>query len=201
MASAYLTPSQFVARYDSRRVCQLISDSGTPASVSDLTTNGTAANLVLMQLILEASSLIDAACSVGKRYSRSDLEALIDTETATLASGSATQDEKNASIKKVALLHRLCADLTWGNLIARRGFAAEAIREQAPMYEGALNMLEQLYQGARVFDLDVNQQAGVPDNTIIAKNRINSSSFNKMFGVWPGDNDGGLYLFGHYRGR
>lgn len=93
-------------------------------------------------------------------YARTDLEGLI----AALTDPLITADTALllAATKRAALLKQMVADLTFGRLMARRGYTAAAMKEMAPQYDGALQMLLDLAGGRRVFDLDANKSAGVP---------------------------------------
>jgi hypothetical protein len=132
---AYCTAAYFIRNYDNRQLQQNLSDTGTPVSADDLTTNTT-----LLQLLEEASEMIAAAVEVGKRYTPAQLTAL-----AALESGG-------------YLLKRLTGDLAYGLLMSRRGRAAADVQRLAPMYGYALQTLEQLRTGAHLFP-------GVPDGT------------------------------------
>lgn len=121
---AYCTAAQFIASYDSRRVRELLSDSGTPIGQPDL-----AANAILLQLLEEASEMVIAAISVRQKYTRDELNAMA------------------ASATEGFLLRRLVADLAYGLLQQRRGVAAGDISRLAPGYVLAQQMLGQLREG------------------------------------------------------
>ncbi len=170
--AAYITNADVALYYDSRRLLELCSDSGTEETTLD--------NAILTELLLAASAEIDANCQQGKRYAKATLEAMTG--------------------KGATLLKQLCADLAFGSLMARRGFAADQMKVQAPRYEAALLTLEMLYQGRKVFDLDANINAGVPKVAVIGKNQIRGSQFNRMFGLWPdASTDSRGFLYGNWR--
>ncbi len=138
----FLDGAGMLERYDSRRVGQLVLDTGVNASAADLADSGTTAGARLLALLNEASELVVAAAAVGKRYTRADLDAV-----AAAGTGSAY------------LLRRLTADLAFGLLCKRRGYDAKQFAALAPAYLEALQYLEQLRRGERILD----SVAGVAD--------------------------------------
>ncbi len=136
----FLTNPQFLQRYDSRRVGNMVLDNYTQASATDLANPSTAAGLIVQQMIEDASEMILAAATVAARYSLGDL----------LAYGGNQ-------------LLRLTADLTWGLILTRRALATEDFKAQAPFYQGALDQLEALRRGERIFYGVPNvPEAGLP---------------------------------------
>lgn len=198
-AAGYVTPAEFIGFYDPRRVCELLSVTGTPVSVGDLSDDESDGYLSLLNyFILPVSAEIDAACQVGRRYTRADLEAIISEAT---ASDPDTDANYSAKQKRAAYLRRLCADLVFGQLTANRGYSSvDALKRMAPRYEIAQGVLEQLYQGARVFDIETAIAAGVPQVTTIGTKNLNSSQFNRLFGIWPDTYPPYSTPFGFYGG-
>lgn len=188
----YLQPAELFLFYDKRRVLQLLSDTNVPVVEASIDTNTRA-----IQLIRAASSRIDARCQVGKRYSRTDLE--------TIASDARTANEGldptgyATKWKRFVVLQQLTADLVFGDLMAVRGLAADQMKQLAPRYEEALLLLEMLYQGQTIFDLDGPKEAGVPVRVQIGKNQLSSVNFNRMFGIWPGGPANPYGLLGTWR--
>lgn len=173
----YLRPVEWVQFYDRRRLLQLLSDTGTAFPDSDLTNEASAGYAAASRMLTAASATVDARCQVGRRYSRADLEGIAQTGRSGAATG--------PDAKRFALLQQLVADLAWGNLLTRRGYAAEAVQAQAPRYAEALTLLEQLYQGVTVFDLAGPIAAGAPSIATLGANTIRGTDFNRMFGTWP----------------
>jgi hypothetical protein len=174
ITGAYVQIEELPSFYDTRRLQQLASDTGTacssatfagpvPASGNDLTCYNR-----VVQLILSASAKIDAVCQQGKRYARADLETLV-------AAGG----------KSGALLKRIAADLVFGELAANRGYSGDTLHALAPRYAEALEQLRALYEGEQIFDMDSPKDAGIPHTTTIGLNRIASSEFIGLFGHWP----------------
>lgn len=138
---AFLTGDQFANSYDERKIRQLLQDQNVPI------TGGLSGNGVLEQIMLEATGEILAACETGERYTEGQLQALADD---TASAGG-------------AVLRRLCADLTFAMLVARRGQSAADVDRQCPRYSIARSMLEQLRMGSRVFPgAEEASNAGLP---------------------------------------
>ncbi len=173
----YITPLELVNYYDRRRVLQLASDSDTvPATIEDLDDDDSDPYIKINTLIRGVCSDIDSKCQQGKRYDRTALEAMV---------AAAEESEDEAILKRAALLKQMTADLVYGRLNASRGIGAAELSILCPRYDEAEAMLEQLYQGARIFDLDLPKTAGVPSRVTINLNNINSFvSENAMFFVW-----------------
>lgn len=138
---AYCTVAQFTANYDSRRVCSLLSDSGSPVTVNDLDTNA-----VLIQLLEEASEEVAAAALVGKRYTTAQLTALGSSTTSGF------------------LLRRLVSDITFALVVSRRGQGAADIERLCPRHREALRQLDLLRSGIEIFPGidDTHAEAGLP---------------------------------------
>jgi len=151
----FITNSQFLVRYDGRWVGKNVLDDGTAASVASLASPLTPGGMVLEQFIEEASEDVMAAAAVGARYSTSDL----------VTYGG-------------QLLVRIVSDLTMGKILKRRARALTDEKMLSGPYDEALQYLEQLRRGERIFFAvpDV-PEAGLPDtapmNPMTANNGIN----------------------------
>lgn len=170
--AVYITPVELLNYYDQRRVLEMCSDTGSPATLGSLGSNPLA-----LSAIRSASAELDSHLQTGMRYERSQLE---DICTAADAGGS-TEAEK----KRAAPIKELVAHLAFGRLMARRGFAATKMRELAPMYETSQEQLNLLASGVRIFDLDAPKAAGVPSRATIGENRLKWSNYSRMFGIFP----------------
>jgi hypothetical protein len=156
---AYITAAQFTRLYDSRRVCQLLADTGTPVAAADL-----AADETLADLLAVASEQIAAAALVGKRYSVDQLAALA------------------ASTTTGFLLRKLTADLAYASLVARRGQGAADLDRLCPAYADALRQLEALRLGATLFPgipNDTHGDAGLPQ-TVDLDSPTNTHRITKL---------------------
>lgn len=176
MGLSYLTPSELPTYYDVRRVLELASDTGTDATLADLTNTGSAAYAVVMAAIRVAASDLDNHCQLGRRYQRTDLEKIV---TEALA---APNDE--AKQKRAGMIRQIVADLTFGYLMSRRGYSEDRMRSVAPRYEMAQDTLRALAGGALVFDLDDNIAATLPSGVRIGDNSYRVGAYNRMFGRW-----------------
>lgn len=176
MGLSYLTPAEVVNYYDSRRVLELASDTGTSALIADLSNTASTPYAIVMTAIRVAASDLDSHCQQGRRYARADLENII---TESLA---APTDEPKA--KRAGLIRQLIADLTFGFLMSRRGYAEDRMKLLAPRYDMAIDTLRALATGMQVFDLDDTLGAGLPSGVPIGFNGYRPSLYNKMFGIW-----------------
>lgn len=139
---AFITVQQFLQRYDWRWVSQNITDTGVPATEASLTDSITpsVSYLRLTAFIEEASEMVMAAAAVGARYSLSDIETY---------GGS--------------LLIRITSDLVIGAILKRRVRAGSDNEAFTSAYEEALNYLELLRRGERIFYAVPNvPEAGLP---------------------------------------
>lgn len=137
--TAYATPANMTARYDSYLIAQLCADAETEPDPPALGTNAR-----LLAALLDASGLIETAAGVGGRYKPEDLQAL------TSGAGQ-------------AMLIRLCCDLAigllWYSRIDREG-------DPPKNYGSALRFLEALESGGKVFSLVQSQEAGNTGNYV-----------------------------------
>lgn len=161
MAREYLTPAELVNFYDSRRVLELANDLGDgSATLSDLSNVNSTPYLIVSTAVRSVSAEIDSAVQVGNRYARTDLEQLIlDLSDPIILADSVLLE---AAKKRAAILKQMVADLTFGRLMSRRGYTAQAMEDMAPQYAGALKLLLDLSNGRRIFDLDAPKNAGMP---------------------------------------
>jgi len=175
-SASYLNPDELTTYYDSRRVLQLASDTGTPAVAADLDDDGSAAYAFVNAAIRSAAAELDSHCQQGKRYTRADLEAII-----TAAVAAPSDEAKN---KRAGLIRQLVADLAFGVLASRRGYHDDRLKALAPRYETALVTLERLSQGFQVFDLDDAINAGVPSRVRIGLRNYRPATHNRLFGAF-----------------
>ena len=131
---AYATAQDLLTRYDSRRVSDLVSDTGTRSVYPD-------SSPVVAAVLEDASGMVDAACRVAKRYTVTELA--------------------NLTGSTRSLLVRLVCDLAFGLLVARRGYSAQDQTAMAPQTKAANEMLEMERRGERLFDSADVAEAGV----------------------------------------
>jgi hypothetical protein len=165
---SFCTAAQFLVAYDTRRIRQLLSDSGTPLTEGEVESSD-----VLQQLLDEAADLVYASVMVGKRYTADDLT--------TLA----------ASTTSGFFLRRLNADLAFGLIVARRGVSATDITKLAPMFAAAHNYLNDLRNGILLFPKidDSRAEAGVPKAADLSTNPYSPVS-------WVQQTSGRVFPFG-----
>lgn len=194
VANGYILPIELITFYDKRRVLQLASDTDdTPAAEADLSSTSSTAYIFINNCILSASSDLDSHCQQGKRYTRTNLEAII-----TAANAAPTD---STLVKRALLLRQLVADLTYGMLMSRRGMQSDRLATLAPRYEKAQEALERLALGITVFDLDENIDAGVPGSRPFGGNVYRPTQNNLMFGIWPETYGANGYSYNQFFGR
>jgi phage gp36-like protein len=130
---AYITPAEMLKRFDVRILGDLVSDSGVRVSATSLLSDPN-----LQAALDDASGQINAAILVAQRYTPSQLSALTGVDA--------------------AFLYWLTATLAYGRLRLRRGVKADEL----PEYKDALEMLQALRDGARVFNVLANEEDGNP---------------------------------------
>lgn len=136
--SLFVTNAQFLSRFDWRWVAKNVSDTGAVAVPPPVTaatlatyaelTGATGIGATLNQLITDAEELVMGAACVAARYSQADL----------LTYGG-------------NLLARIVCGLTIGLVVQRRGRAVADDKEYSQPYTEALDYLEQLRRGERIF--------------------------------------------------
>ncbi len=137
-ATPYCTAQQFVDRFDWRTAADLLSDSGTR-----LTLQQVLASTVLLELLQEASGLVESACMVGNRYAPADLAGL---------TGNSQQ-----------LLIGLTAGVAAFHLFSRR---PDRKLDVPPRAQWAMEMLAKLEEGTAVFGILEVAEAGVVDHLV-----------------------------------
>jgi hypothetical protein len=134
-ASAYCTAADFLVRYDTRSVAELLSDTGTAVASGDVE-----ANTKLATILRQASGKVEAAVFLGGKYDKEDLEALE-------ASGT------NGS----QMLAGLVCDIAFGILVRRRPDAEMPV---PPQCQEAEEMLGALAAGEEIFPFTETKEAG-----------------------------------------
>lgn len=135
--SSYLAASDFLARMDARTVGDLCSDSGVRISASALI--GPPVNANLQAALDDAAGTVESACLKGQRYQPTDLSALIGVSQ--------------------KYLWRLIATLAMAFLVQRRPDLNRPLPLALPW---AMDQLEKLGQGERIFGMVEAQEAGLP---------------------------------------
>lgn len=130
---AYASSSDLIVYCDERVIADLCTDNGYRPTPSQLLTN---ANVTAA--LSAASGQVNTATLSAGRYSPTDLSAL-------------TGDDQ-------AILTMMVSWLAFGILCSRRGRDARS----EPFYVQALEMLDQLKKGERIFNVPANVAAGTP---------------------------------------
>lgn len=156
----YCTIQEFLDRYDAALVAQLLSDDCLHLSPGQL-----AESPRLTELLEDASGWVESACLTAGKYEAVDLAAL------------------NGNSKK--FLARIVADLAFGMLRQRRGGYED---QSLPQFTQALETLNRLRAGERVFALQENMNAGNPTSKLLTERdieRTNLMTFQaaRFFGI------------------
>lgn len=155
---ALASAADLVARYDARRIADLVKDDGTRVDPSSIVSSGSPANVVVVAALLDASREIEAASRVAARYTHAQLYGDATTTPATPGS---------------TLAKRLCCDLAFGLITGRRGYPSKDQTSLTPRVAEAQAMLQALREGVRIFDVytisdgavvlvESHAQAGLP---------------------------------------
>ena len=159
--SSYAQPSDLLARYDNRVLGDLVSDTGTRQTPTQLLTDPN-----LQAALNDGAGEINAAALVGERYAVTDLQALTGVDQ--------------------ALLIRINCDLAFYYLALRRGIPLNELQKQ--QYERATKLLGQIRAGDRIFNVAADVAAGTPDThfpTSVAYENLNllRDAAGRMFPV------------------
>jgi hypothetical protein len=145
----FITQAEFLSRYDWRWVAKQVLDTNTSATESELKSD-TGGGAILKLFLSEASEMVMGAAAVGDRYN-----AQANPNLPPLAN--------DLAIYGGALLARIVSDLTMGLILKRRARGAKDQEGLTAAYEEALEYLEQMRRGERIFFAVPNvPQAGLP---------------------------------------
>jgi hypothetical protein len=167
----YCDGSELALRYDKRRLMELYTDDGVRPTSYD------AYNANLLAALEDATAEINAAIFIGYKYTAAGFS------PTTFLSGLTDTGQR--------LIRRLAADLAYANLVSRRGLSTTETSNLAPRNLIAQQMLEQLRQGERIFDMvdQSSANAGIAHHaplgiSDISNTGIVTSSF-PYFGILP----------------
>lgn len=164
--AAYITAAQMLARYDSRRVAELNSDTGSPVTPTD----PVSVTSIFGAAAYDASAMVDTALQAAGRYRRDILAALV----------------ADPDPSKGAPIVRVVCDLTYFLMLNRRGLPAAEIDRLAPNYKGAKQWLDDLASGKTVLDITASIDAGLPSSGLTNVNDpLRVSNWNRGFGIYP----------------
>lgn len=132
---AYASSTDMTARFDSREIGDLLSDSGTPVDEGDFGDNSK-----LTAILDDASGEIDAALLVANRYLPADLSGLTGNS--------------------LAHLKRITCEIAMRLLLGRRpAYNPELLESMEKRVNG---LLDRLRKGENVFNLADQKDAGTP---------------------------------------
>lgn len=150
-ATAYASVADAILRHDERQWGDLVSNDNTRVAAAALPTND-----VMLALLKEASGMVEMACLRGLRYSSTDL--------GTNISGVSKQ-----------LLIGLVVELAFWKATVRR----HPDRELAATSIWALQILDKLAEGEKIFSFDEAAAAGVQNSAFMQQSdwqRLNLST-------------------------
>ena len=151
---SYATPADMLARYDARRLGDLVEDAGTRVTAS-----GLASDPNLQAALDDAAGMIDASLLRGGRYLPTDLTGLAPASSSW------------------KLLLRLNCDLAYGLLLARRDLASTR------QVDLAFALLDKLAEGSLIFGaVQAAVTAGKPQNVRLDFDVSLISSIDRIFG-------------------
>jgi len=149
---SFATVPQFLQRYDQRIIADLCQDADLPPSFSELLVDP-----IVQAMLNDAAGDIVLACVPAQRYSDADL--------ATIAT---SVDASGNPSPSASVLIRLNSILAMVKLYERRTYPLDQIAKNVGGWEWALELLEMLRNGNRVFDLPNQVSAGVFANAALA---------------------------------
>jgi len=148
-ATSYASASDMLDFYDIRTIADLISDNSTRKGGSpDPTPAVVIVDTKLARALKWASGVIEAACLRARRYHPGDLHAL-------------------DGVSKELLIGLVC-DLTMARLYRRRPDKGPI----PPFVEAAMQMLDALANGERIFSFEENEEAGLPQSHVDTAQQI-----------------------------
>ena len=154
-ATPYLTVARFFAYHDWQQVADMMRTGEDPRpSKLCLQDSTTDEGGQLLMIGLAACGELESACFIGRRYDSSDLQALANQDgTASLS-----------SLTAKGRMEKVIADLWfWG--VCQRRQPATADPARVPGALQALQELDRLRDGERIFGFDEAAEAGLP-NTV-----------------------------------
>lgn len=147
----YARGADMIARFDTRLLGDLCSDTATEIAEADLP-----ANPKMVAALNAGAGKINAACLKGERYSVNDLAGL-----------------KNDSL---AYLVDMNCTIAWANLWRRKGYTDDNTM-RANAVQAVDDELTRLRNGEHVFDVVAQKQAGRADVTTVPRETIQRDWF------------------------
>jgi hypothetical protein len=142
----YCTAARFLQYHDWQQVADMAKDGDAPRPTrASLVNAASEAGGLVANMLMAASGELDSAVLAGKRYDPVDLAALVGNGAEYLA--------------------KIVADLAFWRLCQRRQ-PGTANPERVPGAKQALDEMDKLRAGERIFAFLETQQAGVPSNVV-----------------------------------
>ncbi len=174
MSISYATGAQLVLRYDVRTLGQLASDTGVAVSPGAV-----AGDPVILAHLAQASGDIEAALLQGQRYTLTDL-ANVAADTAGAIYGNSN-----------SFLARLCCDLAFASLWARRPWMKDNEEYALKAREASNAELDRMRRGERVLAIQAVAEAAVP--LITGPTRVQARELNMIVDQCRGGGRYGYY--------
>ncbi len=167
----YATVTQFLQRHDRRTVAQWLSDTDTtnpPLDPNTFTQVGSPANLLLLELLGEASGMFESAVMVGGKYNLVDLQLAVSrsvqiTDNASPTNPIITETTVYQPGNTARFIAGIVSDLTMYLCWDRRPNRDTPI---PPKTQLAFEWLEKLRDGERIFALQEQADAGRIDSFV-----------------------------------
>jgi len=181
-ADCYATSDDLAARFDVRRIGDLLSDDDTRVAAGSFSSNAN-----LYTALTDATQQINSAIRKGNRYTRAEIYALYTSTN--------TQDNYARQ-----LLTKWCCVLAFAYLVARRGYNHSEIMSQVPFYGEAKEFLDQLASGERILDTSAAADAGRTTYTaqFSSNNNMLTDAASRLLGPRANPNPRPYYGGGNY---
>ena len=147
--SSYATPAMLLLFKDARLIGDFVLDTGVREGSAALLTDPSVLNALSW-----ASGQIESACVTGEKYTPTDLNSLTGVSQ--------------------TYLQGLCCDLAFWKLLIRR-YPTTGITEE---YRSAMEALEKLRLGERIFGLQAQAAAGLPSDAFETQSQIDTAGLN-----------------------
>jgi hypothetical protein len=163
--NAYCTPARFLQGYDWRTVGDLLNDYDQRPTYQSVVSS-----TILVQLLQEASGMLETACFVGNRYSTADIQAVI-----------------NQGGNGASYVQGIVAGMTMWLLFDRRPELYQRY-ELPKKAEWASEVLDRLRLGERILPLQENANAGLPNSQVLTpalvfQQNLSTTEAFRFFGV------------------
>jgi len=158
--ASYCPASEFFKRCDLRTVADWASDSGSRANTTPPSTNpdpvALGQNVNVVAALASASGMFESALLKGKRYQPSDVQTLIGIDSSGNAIAGFVPTNGTAYVYEVVT--RLAEGMLW----RRR----PDLSPYPPMFDWAMDQLDQLGAGGAILPFAETQQAGIPGHHV-----------------------------------